>query len=607
MSHVFASPYPRRASILSRNPSSSLFSVTMEDVQEFQESTSIKFEWTLKGLKQLFESSRGKAKSKVTKSVKFGGGRWQVLFYANSGVTGTAASGANETSTIEGDEDGFISLYLSCEPTAEERANSVNGKWVREGVFKFGFELRNVHRTVLFNSKEAVDHSFSFKTVNWGWAQFARRDAVYWQPHSVKGPDAFVIVCTITSSPAPPVQPPSIPRLPVPRDLLFSVGTMLDDPAYSDIEFILPRRGRGSLQGAKTIKAAKKLLQRVEYFDTMFNSGFAEATESVMLFGAREADDGYATAASPPFRTYADSDDEDDDNMLETDDDQSMVDFSDGETTHSRIPTAPSVLSTNFTEDESDACIVETDTTEPRNVRQKVTHPSSPRRTTGTATLSTGPPADKFPPRPMTRVVVRDASYSAYRSVLYYIYTDNIIFAPLSSSFINHSTSDQSMLANAAGPSESSSNVRASQSVDSAVISGVKSRREWIKVWEGCHPGQPSPCSAKAVYRLADRLDLSDLKHRAFQFIIKSLTVENVPFEVFSTFSVAYEEVRKVQIKYFLDNWGAIRASDTMKNVWQQIRLGRHPGYEEVWPLIAQNLEFKPQPEATPGGESRDV
>ena len=47
--------------------------------------------------------------------MKFGGGRWQVLFYANSGVAGTAASGANETSTNEGDEDGFISLYLSCE------------------------------------------------------------------------------------------------------------------------------------------------------------------------------------------------------------------------------------------------------------------------------------------------------------------------------------------------------------------------------------------------------------------------------------------------------------------------------------------------------------
>lgn len=100
---------------------------------------------------------------------------------------------------------------------------------------------------------------------------------MYWQPHSVKGPDAFLVVCTITSSPDSPVQPPSIPRLPVPRDLLFSVGTLLDDPAYSDIEFVLPRRGRSSLHGAKTIKAAKKLLQRVEYFDTsMFRPSLSQ-------------------------------------------------------------------------------------------------------------------------------------------------------------------------------------------------------------------------------------------------------------------------------------------------------------------------------------------
>lgn len=54
--HVFAGRYPRRASNLSRNPSSSLAAVVMEDVQEFQESTTIRFEWTLRDLKQLFES-----------------------------------------------------------------------------------------------------------------------------------------------------------------------------------------------------------------------------------------------------------------------------------------------------------------------------------------------------------------------------------------------------------------------------------------------------------------------------------------------------------------------------------------------------------------------
>jgi len=139
-----------------------------------------------------------------------------------------------------------------------------------------------------------------------------------------------------------------------------------------------------------------------------------------MTFGGRDADDGYGAAVSPASRPYADSDDEDEDTVLDTDDDQSMVEFSDGETTQSRIPTAPSVLSTNLTEDESDACLVETDTTEPRNVRQKITHPSSPRRTTTTASF-VDPPVDKYPPRPMTRVVVRDASYSTYRSVLYYV------------------------------------------------------------------------------------------------------------------------------------------------------------------------------------------
>ena len=72
------------------------------DAVEFQESNSIVFEWTLRGLKNLFESrwvlqppvssnlpqepqprfSKGEAKSKVTKSAKFGGGRWQVWYHA---------------------------------------------------------------------------------------------------------------------------------------------------------------------------------------------------------------------------------------------------------------------------------------------------------------------------------------------------------------------------------------------------------------------------------------------------------------------------------------------------------------------------------------------
>lgn len=210
---------------------------------EYQESTSITFEWTLKDLKNLFEStwahdiqwfcgvansaccvlSKGESKSKVTKSVRFCGGRWQVdwfdlnhpyfysnfriqiLFYANSGTEG-----------------GYVSLYLSCEvrnicPRCLNQCDRSNelflayhrrkrpGAWWKvrmnmtatyltlmadacgwadgcgmvssnsalsfEGKYKYIsfsaitdiLSVNSISKTVLFNVKEANNHSFSFK------------------------------------------------------------------------------------------------------------------------------------------------------------------------------------------------------------------------------------------------------------------------------------------------------------------------------------------------------------------------------------------------------------------------------------------------------------
>ena len=50
----------------------------MELESDYSESSSITFEWTLKGLKTLFDSTKGEKKSKVTKSIRFGENRWQV-------------------------------------------------------------------------------------------------------------------------------------------------------------------------------------------------------------------------------------------------------------------------------------------------------------------------------------------------------------------------------------------------------------------------------------------------------------------------------------------------------------------------------------------------
>ena len=96
-------------------------------------------------------------------------------------------------------------------------------------------------------------------------AQFARRDAVYYQSMPVKAQDTFVITCTITSSPTKPSSSLQ-PRQPVPKSLLDTVGSLLDDPLYSDVCFTIPGRDQ-SLQSRK-IWASKRLLQRAEYFRT---------------------------------------------------------------------------------------------------------------------------------------------------------------------------------------------------------------------------------------------------------------------------------------------------------------------------------------------------
>lgn len=74
---------------------------------------------------------------------------------------------------------------------------------------------------------------------------------------------------------------------------------------------------------------------------------------------------------------------------------------------------------------------------------------------------------------------------------------------------------------------------------------------------------------------------MSHLKERAFQHVVKSLTTSNIAYEVFSPFSAAYEEVRRVEVEFFLARWKEIRSSAAMRDVWKQIRGGSHPGFEE--------------------------
>jgi hypothetical protein len=141
---------------------------------------------------------------------------------------------------------------------------------------------------------------------------------------------------------------------------------------------------------------------------------------------------------------------------------------------------------------------------------------------------------DVVPGPKKTKVIVPDVAYTTYRAFLYYVsyvcpcicpldihiffvqlYTDSIVFAPLSSNFLQTKGRQASpppifpttqgavqgdMIAQLLAAREREKE----KALMSGVVGGAKSRKDWIREWMASNPGRPSPCSAKAIYRLAD-------------------------------------------------------------------------------------------------------
>ncbi|RXK42252.1 hypothetical protein M231_00611 [Tremella mesenterica] len=547
---------------------------------EFAETSSVCLEWRLSGLKAMYEQSRGESKSKCIKSAVFGDADnlWEVLWYPNSGVAG-------------GD---YASLYLSCVPTQYEKDQAVGGKWTRRGLWWFRFEIKSTtidertQKLATLASKDAADHTFAVKTANWGWQQFAKRDQLF-HHHSVLTNDEFIVICTIQAQPQPPAGwwlgmgiPSKVDfaanvtpsgksvgsggglsawsggggasggvaggttagaglKKVVPKELIEGVGMLLDDPLYSDVEFIIPpaRSRKFETTGGtpRRIYANKRILSRVDYFEALCEGGYKEAEgiveeqfeddEEIDLLSDSDVEDEAADLANVPFHT----------NLSRT----------------SLLPQAPSQIQTSPQPRRSSTTgdLPPVDLENPpsssenrdQSILERPDQPDEPMTGEGTADIAIeediplppirgtttrqsvddiGMGGDVPGPKKM-KVMVRDAAWSTWWNILYWLYTDTIYFAPLTSSF---------------------ENVRLTPG-------DPKTRRQWIKQWleeKNYEPDElgPRPVSAKAVYRLADKLDLPALKLRAFQHICAGMTAQSIPAEVFSRFSSTYEDIRKV-------------------------------------------------------------
>ncbi|EPQ26042.1 uncharacterized protein PFL1_06495 [Pseudozyma flocculosa PF-1] len=715
-------------------------------IKEATETRTILFEWPLTNLKSHFDSSKSDAKSKVIKSVPFGGGRWTVLFYAQSGI------------------DQFCSLYLNAEPSQEERNQAVEyrgpstpgesgavkeDKWAREGLYGFTFQIQTIDRATILGTKEAHDHAFSDKTSNWGWAQFAKRDAVYYSNSAVRAADAFLISVSVTDSPERPRIQRSLGHT-VPPVLVQAMGSLLDDPDHSDIVFVIHPRRRtpnGNRRPKQKVYAIKKILAaRCEYFRDMFEGGFLEAEtvgtsdddDSVASPRSSPSNDrqqsplrgGVGTRASPASGARQDGNDFDDD--LDDDQSDAILDDSDEELEYlesrkldlaagrdqylgrkSGIAGGAHNASTeegcgrhgdndddddDFVDDDEviavsggggggggggadpgDAMATMGDQDQIEEYMDTSSsfpafHPGSPIQplSAGAASFSvkaepgsegvpqrqlsggrtqpmdkldaSGSSADRAmvrqnsvgqntrpeirtPQKPQPtqkrsrantfethdskkvgssfasqkkrrKVVVRDSAYLTFKALLYYLYTDTVEFSPLTSSFLSTEAAAEES-SSGSGVCMANGDVRWGSSSTDVFNDEMRKahamRKEHIDMWCARFPDKPVPCSAKAMYRLADKLQITDLKRRAQEHIANSLTVKNIVWEVFSGFNTQFKDIRKIETDYLLKHWKEVKKSRAMKTIF--FRSSAHPGLAEVWPYLLSQLEYKATPD----------
>lgn len=300
-------------------------------------------------------------------------------------------------------------------------------------------------------------------------AQFCRRDSIYYQPSSVRHQDAFIIMCTIAALPRAPEVVSTIPQRTVPKALIDSVGLLLDDSTYSDVEFVIANRNNNRASKPKKIYASKRILRQADYFRSsqsswasstihckrlthfsVFQSGFAESGPYDCSFSvASRSSDSLAMEShvasgrsilSPNRLVYEDSDEEDEGFMTDSDaEDEPEQPEEDSNSTDD-----PAVLVDNhqsegtITSNVRDSMIESsnTDDVSERNVRLKLSHDSSPR--SREAELPDGERSmdssaaepmlkrklrdSKMPSGPSkVRVVVNDVAYTTYRAVLFYV------------------------------------------------------------------------------------------------------------------------------------------------------------------------------------------
>ncbi|GAA6041209.1 hypothetical protein JCM8097_008344 [Rhodosporidiobolus ruineniae] len=169
------------------------------------------------------------------------------------------------------------------------------------------------------------------------------------------------------------------------------------------------------------------------------------------------------------------------------------------------------------------------------------------------------------------------ADYITYRAMLYWIHTEIIDFLPPASNFTvalsapAHTTATPTAVPVGPAPSKPASDAPASDDSPAAPpnpdATTYPSRRAYLLAHAPPRVGIVDAASPHAVYRLADKLDLPQLKRLAMKAVVKGYTVENILYELVSTFAYHYDEIRDAALDFAWKNWSAVSSTTAFTRV----------------------------------------
>ncbi|GAA5943389.1 hypothetical protein JCM10213_007977 [Rhodosporidiobolus nylandii] len=171
--------------------------------------------------------------------------------------------------------------------------------------------------------------------------------------------------------------------------------------------------------------------------------------------------------------------------------------------------------------------------------------------------------------RPFLQVPVSDCSYSTLDSLLFFLRTGKVCFLPSTGNYLI-----------------------AFQDEGSSHPYSISGRNAWLnKAVEGL--GGPGFCNPHALYRLADRYLLGELKKLAKERIVRGLTVQNVGYEAFSCLSRDFEDVQKDAVEFVLKNWKEVKATRAWSQAMELLSEGHLPGGLDILRRVHEGLETK--------------